>query len=222
MTDANQPTLRSRSALPTGRAVLGALLITLAALGVLLAARLGDDATFQEVVVARADIAPGTVIEASDVATVRLRLDEQVDGVINDTADVVGNVTLGPVGQLEFLQRSNITTGMPDFMPAGVAVVSLAVQPDRAPASISAGELVSVLATFGSGDEATTELVADRVTVLSYGGDSNDFNSADTVLRLGVIDGAVASEIVHASQTGAISIIGITGANDVTIPAATT
>ena len=48
MTDANQPVIRSKRALPTGRAVLGALLVTLAALGVLLAARLGDDATFQD------------------------------------------------------------------------------------------------------------------------------------------------------------------------------
>ena len=214
--------IRSKRALPTGRAVLGALLVTLAALGVLLAARLGDDATFQDVVVARADIAPGTVIEESDVATVRLRLDEQADWVIGDISEVVGNVTLGPVGQLEFLQRSNIATGLPDLMPTGVAVVSLEVQPERAPASLAAGELVSVLATFEAGGEATTELIADRVSVLSFGGASSDFNSGDVVLRLGVSDGVIASEIVHAAQTGAISIIGITGANDVEIPEATT
>ena len=84
MADVEQPVIKSRRALPSGRAVLGALLITLAALGVLFASRLGDDATFQNVVVARIDISPGTVIDESDVATVRLRLDEQADGVIND------------------------------------------------------------------------------------------------------------------------------------------
>ena len=65
-------------------AVLGGLLITLV-LAVLLASRLGDDASFQDVVVARRDLPPGTVLEADDLAIVRI-LDE-VDFVIDDTND---------------------------------------------------------------------------------------------------------------------------------------
>ena len=222
MADVEQPVTKSRRALPSGRAVLGALLITLAALGVLFASRLGDDATFQNVVVARIDISPGTVIDESDVATVRLRLDEQADGVINDINDVLGNVALGPVAQLEFLQRSNVASGLPDSVPSGAAVVSLSVPPENAPPSIAAGELVSVLATFEGGEVPVTELIADRVSVLSFGGGgAEDFSSNETVLRLGVSDGEIASAIVHASQTGTISIVGVTGAPDVQIPQAT-
>jgi len=221
MAETNQPILRSKRALPSGRAVLGALLITLAALGVLFASRLGDDASIRQVVVATTDLAPGTVITEGDVATVELRLDEQADWVIGDINQVLGNVTLGPVARLEFLQRSNIADGLPDAMPSGVAVVSLAVPPENAPASISPGEIVSVLATFDNQGESITELVADRVSVLSYGATADDFATNDTILRLGVSDGAIASDIVHAAQTGTISIVGVTGATNVVIPEAT-
>jgi len=216
--DANQPVIRSRRALPSGRAVFGALLITLAALAVLFASQLGNDATFQDVVVATTDLAPGTVIDESDVATIRLRLDEQADWVIGDLGQVVGNVTLGPVGRLEFLQRSNIAAGLPGSMPGGAAVVSLAVPPENAPASIAAGELVTVLATFNGREVTTTEVVADRVTVLSYGAGANEFSNNSTVLRLGVTDGTIAGDIVHAAQTGTISVVGVTGATEVLIP----
>ena len=108
MTDTNQPVLRSRRALPSGRAVLGALLITLAALGVLLATRLSDDSTFQNVVIATGDLAPGQLIESDDVRTVRIRLDEQVGFVANDVNEVIGSLTLGPVASGQFLLLSNV------------------------------------------------------------------------------------------------------------------
>lgn len=218
MADANQPVLKSRRALPSGRAVLGALLITLAALGVLLASQLGEDATFQDVVVARNDLAPGTVLSEADVASIRLRLDEQADWVVGDVNDVVGNVILGPVGQLEFVQRSNLAEGTPEAAPSGLAEVSIEIRRERAPSSIVPGEEVSILATFDDVTPEQTELIADRVVVLSFQNQSEDFSSSTAVLRLGVADGRVASEIVTAAQTGAISVIGIAGADDVVLP----
>ena len=125
MTETNQPVIRSRRALPSGRAVLGALLITLAALGVLFATRLSDDSTFQNAVVATRDLGPGQVIEAADVATVRLRLDDQVEFVANDVNQVIGNVTLGPIAQFEFVQASNIASMVSNEVPGGLATVSL-------------------------------------------------------------------------------------------------
>ena len=121
MNDPQQPLLRSKRRLPSGRAVLGGLLITLSILGVLLASRLGDDATFHDVVVAREDLAPGTVLEAQHVAEIRLRLDESADWVFSDLDDVLGSVLLGPVGRLEFVQRANIAE-----VPAGSAAPGLA------------------------------------------------------------------------------------------------
>ena len=216
MTEGQQPILKSRRALPSGRAVLGALLVTLAALGVLLASRLGDDATFQDVVVARQDLAPGAVIEADDVATIRIRLDEDADWVINDPAEVVGNLVVGPVAQLEFLQRSNVVESLPDSIPSGLAVVSVDLDPDHAPPSLAPGELISIYETGTDGE--TTRLIADRVLVVSYdtGGETS---SSSAVLRLAIADGDVAAKLVRAAALADdIAVIGVNGAPAVIFP----
>lgn len=219
MTEPQQPILRAKRRLPSGRAVLGGLLITLAVFGILLASRLGDDATFQNVVVAREDLAPGTVIEAQHVAEIRLRLDESADWVLTESEEAIGSVLLGPVARLEFVQRSNIAPVSDGSVPSGLAEVSIAIEPERAPAALVPGELVSVLATFDDPDSAATRLIADRVVVLSYDDGDSDFSRTEAVLRLGIADGAIASAIVNASQTGQISIVGVTGAGDVQLPA---
>lgn len=215
MSDKN-PVIRSGRRLPTGRAVLGGLLITLAVLAVLLATRLGEDATFQDVVVARRDLAPGTVLEADDLAEVRIRLDESVDFVATSSADVVGSVLLGPLSRLEFVQTSNLAPGPPGGVPAGLAEVSIPIEPQRAPERLSPGELVSVLATYDD-DPTTTVLIADRVVVLSYRTDASEF-AREGVLRLGIEDGRVAARIVNAVDDGQLHVIGITSAPEVDLP----
>lgn len=217
-----QPVLRTRRSLPSGRAVLGALLITLAAIGVLFATRLNDEAAFQNVVVAANDLAPGTLIEADDVASVRLKLDSQATWVINDVEDVIGNVTVGPVEQLEFLQRSNVVQGRPGENMSGLAEVSIQIEPTQAPGSIAPGEIISVLATFDDVEPPVTRLVADRIVVLSFDDGNDGLSTEAGVLRLGVADGQLASDIVLASQTGEISIIGVTGAPGISLPEITT
>ena len=221
MSDAPQPLLRSKRRLPSGRAVMGGLLITLSVLGVLLASRLGDDATFQDVVVARQDVAPGTVLEAQHVAQIRLRLDGSADWVMSDVDDVVGSVLLGPVGRLEFIQRANIADVASGSTATGLAEVSIAIEPARAPRNITPGEVVSILATFDDVEPAFTELVADRVVVLSFTDGQADFSTTDSVLRLGVADGQLASDIITAAQTGEISVVGVTGAASVELPEVT-
>lgn len=222
MTDTQQPILRVKKRLPSGRAVLGGLLVSLAVVAVLVASRLGEDATFQDVVVASQDLTPGTVIEAQHVDQVRMRLADEADWVVTSPEAVVGSVVLGPVGQNEFIQASNIAAGGPEAVPAGLAEVSIAIEASRAPARLDSGELVSILATFDDQDGARTTLIADRVVVLSYNtGQGADFGGGDTVLRLGVADGDVASSIVTAAISGDVSVLGVTGANEVDIPTET-
>lgn len=219
MTDVQQPILRVKKRLPSGRAVLGGLLVSLAVVAVLIASRIGEDATFQDVVVARQELAPGTVIEAEHIEQVRMRLANEANFVVSNPDAIIGSVVLGPVGANEFLQVSNIAVSGPDTLPSGLAEVSIEIEPSRAPARIASGELVSLLATFEDSDGSRTVLIADRVVVLSYDdGDVDDFSGGDTVLRLGVSDGDVASAIVSAAITGDVSVVGVTGANDVTIP----
>lgn len=212
------PVLKTRRGLPSGRAVLGGLLISLSILGVLFALQLAEDATFRDVVVAREDLAPGTILEAQHLAQVTVRLDESATFVAAESNDLIGQVVLGPVGRLEFMQASNVAPASGTGAQGGLAVVSLAIDANRAPLSLVAGEIVSVLATFDDVDPAVTELIADRVMVLSYDAGNDDFGTNDAVLRLGIAQGDLASAIVNASQTGEISIIGLTSASSVELP----
>ena len=222
MTDTQQPVLRVKKRLPSGRAVLGGLLVSLAVVALLVASRIGEDATFQDVVVASQDLTPGTVIEPHHVEQVRIRLADSADWVVTSPESVLGSVILGPVGQDEFLQASNIASGGTEAVPAGLAEVSIAIESSRAPARLASGELVSILATFDDDLGARTTLIADRVVVLSYSSDQGaDFGGGETVLRLGVADGDVASSIITAAVTGDVSVLGVTGANEVDIPTET-
>lgn len=222
-TSGKNPVIRSSRRLPTGRAVLGGLLITLAVFGVLLANRLSDDATFQQVTVASEDIPPGTVLGPDNIQQVTIRLDEGISSVVRDPSDIYGSVLIGPAGRLELIQRSNVadvTTALDaNGNVRGLVVVSLAVARERAPSRLRSGELVSILATFND-DPDTTILVADRVIVLSYDSDDSGFGG-EGILRLGLADGAVAAEIVHAAQTGEVSVVGVTGADSIDFPEAT-
>lgn len=216
---AEQPVLSVKRRLPSGRAVLGGLLVSLAVVGILVATQLGEDATFQDVVIARQDLAPGTVIEAGHVEQVSMRLADDADWVVQSTEQIMGAVILGPVGQNEFLQVSNLAQGTPEALPSGLAEVSIEIESSRAPASLTPGELVSILSTSEDDGVSRTSLVADRVTVLSYSsGTDGDFSGADTVLRLGVADGDTATAIVSAAVTSDVSVLGVTGATNVEIP----
>ncbi len=222
MTDVQQPVLKVKKRLPSGRAVLGGLLVSLAIVAVLVASRIGEDATFQSVVIAEQDLTPGTVIEPQHISQVRMRLAEDANFVVSSPESVIGSVVLGPVGEDEFLQVSNIAAGGPETVPAGLAEVSIEIEPSRAPARLASGELVSLLATFDDAEGSRTTLIADRVVVLSYSSnDGADFSGGDSVLRLGVADGDVASAIITAAITGDVSVLGVTGANEVTIPVET-
>lgn len=219
MTDVQQPVLRVKKRLPSGRAVLGGLLVSLSVVGILVASSIGEDATFQDVVVASQDLAPGTVLEPEHVEQVRIRLSDEANFVVSSPESVLGSVVLGPVGEDEFLQASNIALSAGDALPSGLAEVSIEVDANRAPARLASGELVSLLATYDDGDGSRTSLIADRVVVLSYDNGSNDdFSTGDTVLRLGISDGDIASSIVTAAITGDVSVVGVTGANDLEIP----
>lgn len=211
------PVVRSSRRLPSGRAVIGALLITLSVLAVLLVIRLDEDSSFREVVVARRDLAPGTVVASDDVTLVRIRLDQSVESLFSDPQEVTGSVLLGPVARLDLLQRSQVADPTSAGEPGGLAEVTVAVEPDRAPADLAPGELVSILATFTDDDPDRTVVVADRIVVLSYQREGDDFGG-DAVLRLGLGDGQKALDIVHAAQTGELSVLGIMSAPDLVLP----
>ena len=61
-------------------------------------------------------------------------------------------------------------------------------------------------------------MVADRLLVVSYGTDGDEFGADTNVLRVAVGDGQNAADLALAAETGTVSVVGITGASEVSIP----
>ncbi len=77
-TGSDRPRIVRRQRLPSGRAVTGALLVVLAALGAFVAATSGDDDQGVEYLVAARDLTIGERLSASDLEWHRLSLTEPV------------------------------------------------------------------------------------------------------------------------------------------------
>ena len=96
---------------PGGRALLGGLLVTVAALGVFSAYRSADRPPTTSYVVARTEIAPGSIITADDVGLQAMELPPTVaQGAFTgaDDAVVLGSVAVAPIGQGELLQSAGL------------------------------------------------------------------------------------------------------------------
>src|SRR3954471_8103407 len=94
-----------RRGLPTGRSILGGLLVAVAALGTYLAATGGGGGPPTRYAVATHDLAPGATLGPADLRLVALELPtEQATGTFSDTGSLLGGALRGPV------QRGSLLT----------------------------------------------------------------------------------------------------------------
>lgn len=201
-----------RVGLPSGRAVVGGLLMASAAVGTFLAYA---DATADdriEVLVAARDLRPGQVIRPSDVELVPVELPPEVRGLFGAVDAAVGRQVVSPVDTGEFLQAS--ATVVPTDGEESLEV-ALSVPAGRAVGGLRAGERVDVFSTWGSD---VTELVAVDARVLEVrgGGSSGGLGGSDAVtVRLAVADFAQVEALVHAQAAGDITMVRATIGSEV-------
>jgi hypothetical protein len=212
--------LRHRS-LPSSRAVVGALLITVAAIGAFAFGRRNDGPAAPSYVVVTKAVAPGARIDASALATRPMQLDADVAAQSYRTIDqVVGAVALAPMNSGQLVPRAAVA--LPNQVDGEVMVgheLTFPVERDRVPANLRRGERVAVLATYGTGNDARTTATAQRAVVLSFETDGDSLGSARTA-RLTVLldDPAMVIETAHASQAAELTIVRTTQA-DAALPA---
>ena len=192
-----------RIGLPSGRAVIGGLLMAIAAIGTFLAyADATADDTI-EVLIAARDLRPGETISARDVRVVGVDLPGDVRGLFGAVDAAVGRQVVAPVDAGEFLQASATAT-----TPAGgeSLEIVLALPGNRAVGRLQAGERVDVFSTWGG---AVTELVAVDARVLEVNGGSGPLLSSgeQVVVRLALTDFAQVEALVHAQAAGDITMI---------------
>lgn len=221
--------VRRRRDLPSSRAVVGALLVTAAAVLTFVLAG-GDEGPTQRYVVAARALQPGEVLEGRDLTTVVVDLPAEVAASAYDDPAVLGQaVVRGPVAAGSLLTSSAV-----QLRPAALAAtdrpttegsaagevaegrfreVSFAVPRARALlGELAPGDLVDVL----SADGERTEVLVQQALVLdtSSAADGALVLDDDVVITIALADGRDALAVAHGAAVGELSVLRSTRAED--------
>lgn len=218
--DEAPPTVRRRRGLPGARPLVGAALVTFAALVTVVAYTGADEAPSDEVVVLRRPLDVGHRIAANDVRVERVELPDELHAqVATDVDEVAGAVALGPLGADQMVPRTALLPPdetSPD--PGPTFEVSLPVEASRAlGGDVVAGELVDVVATFGSSDSAYSLVVASRARVLGTSERAAGVGGSDLVLHLALSSADEVMATAHASAAASVTVVRATRAAEVPI-----
>jgi len=204
---------RRRATLPSGRAVVGGLLIVTSMLVVFVVASGAGRAPTGRAVVATRSLPVGHRLDAGDLALIDLDAPDPASSrLITDPSILVGAITTAPLEPDDLIVRSAIVAdsgGDAADRPSHEVAFPL----DRARAldgRLAAGELVDVVATYGSGDSARTDVVARQVRILDLddAGKSNALGSAgQVVVTLGLADDEQVVGVTKASEVAAVVLV---------------
>lgn len=213
--------LGRRPALPGGRAVVGGLLVTLAALGTFVAYTSASTGPTATVVVAEQAFAAGETIGPDDLRSVPADLPGAVqDTFFASSADLDGAVVLAPVDRDQPIPRSAVSVGPRDEVRT--RDLSFSIERDRAlNGRIAPGERIDLVATYGSGDDATTEVVARgvRVVDLDTPAGAGAGASAKVTITVALDDEAGVLRATNALEVAKVTLIRSTGIDPAADPA---
>lgn len=195
--------IRRRSTLPGTRATVGALLITLAAIGVFVAYEDASRGPTDPVVITRHPVRVGEMLEADDVRVVDADLPADAEGTFREVAKVVGRVALGPIGGGEIVQAGSVTD---DQGAPPAHEVALTLPRDQvAVGRLKQGERVDVFVTR---DDRTTSVVRGvQVVQIGAGGDASLTSEREVSLVVAAPTGEAAAALVHALRTGDVTVV---------------
>jgi Flp pilus assembly protein CpaB len=187
--------------LPGGRAVLGGVLMAVAAVGVFVAYDQAGRRPSDPIVVATRAIRAGEVLEPSDLRAEEGELPDGALGFASVDA-LVGHVALGPIGDGEVVQPASVTDD------AGEAAHEVAITLPRSQIAVGRlkqGERVDVFVTY---DESTRSVV--RGTPVVQIGDEDDgslTSDRDITVVVAVPSGDAVAALVHALRTGDVTVV---------------
>ena len=203
--------LPPRHALPGGRAVLGGFLVALAAVGIFAAYAAATAHDTEQYVVARQELPLGHRLVAADLTRLPMELPPALRArAYRDASALVGAVVIGPVGRGELVQASDVLARE----GAGVGrEISFPVQSARAvDGQLKAGELVDVLASYGSGNDAYTTAVVRGARVVHRSQPRGSLgDSADEVITLSIPNRGDALAVAHAANAGSLTLVRAAG-----------
>lgn len=199
--------------LPSGRAVAGGLLATVAALGTFVAARGVGDGPPQTAVTAARAIDVGERLGPGDLATAPLDLPPEVAAhTFTEPAELEGAVVLAPLRAGALVQASQVATAAPDdpTPDAPSHELSLRLPRERAvDGMLDRGERVDVLATYGTGDDAGTVVVVRDAVVTRIGAEADATLGSDGGITLTLLlpDDEAVLRTTHAKDVAALTLV---------------
>ncbi|MBA3654770.1 MAG: hypothetical protein H0W70_11345 [Actinobacteria bacterium] len=205
--------LTPRRSVPNGRAALGALLVAGATVVLFSIADSRGHPALERYVVARHPLAIGARIDAGDLAITPLHLPEGAlrGRLFTRTQRLVGAVVVAPVGAGELVQASAVIAAgaQPELRQISVPIEAARALGER----LQPGELVDVVATFGTGADAFTIAVVDGARVVARDGGTGPLGDRKAqVVILAVDSSQQAMAIAHAISAGQLSLVRVSGA----------
>ena len=201
--------IQRRTGLPGTRAVVGGLLMAVAAVGVFLAYADATEGPSEPVVIATRAIRVGEELESDDLRVVTADLPGASTGSFDEVAALVGRVALGPIGAGEIVQAAAVTD---DRARADSHEIALTLpRAQVAVGRLKQGERVDVFVTR---DDRTASVVrgAQVVQIGSTGdGSLTSERELSIVVAVPTADGVAA--LVHALRTGDVTVVRATFAD---------
>jgi Flp pilus assembly protein CpaB len=193
----------TRPVLPSGRALVGGLLLAVSGVATFAAWQQASGAPDHAYVVARHPLPPGARLTADDLEVVPLDLPGSVaGGAYGEVGAVVDRVTLGPVGEGELVQAAQLSDAA---SAAALVEVSFAVPRDRAlDGRLRSGDRVDVFVTY----DDYTAAVVEGAEVVAVGDTSTSLGVAgDVTVTLALDAAGRRAELVHAVRAGEVTLV---------------
>jgi hypothetical protein len=195
-------TVRARRRWPGSRATIGGLLVAIAALGIFWAVQQAEARRSRSYVVADTDLAAGHVLRADDLAERRGELsDDLLARTFRRPADLIGGVVTDPLTRGELIETVDVAPDDGLLRPRW----ELSIGVDAAQVVATTGDTVDVVAVTGTGEQATSEIVADGVRVQEVVTDDAFADRTTLVLGLDTADEVLA--VSRATQAGEVFVV---------------
>ncbi len=202
--------------LPGGRAVVGGLLVAVAALGAIVLATSGSGPRNVEVVVASRPIAPGDAL-GPDV--LRVESMPVADGLVRHTyanpTQLEGTVSRSSLEPGELLQPGDVVESTAAQRAAAPArEITVQLEADRVGGgALEAGDRVDLIATYGSGADAFSTVVLVDAAVLDARTTADAIGSSRrVVVTLALRSRAETVAVAHAADVAQMRLVRTTTA----------
>ena len=209
--------LRRSGRLPAGRAIVGGLLVALSIVGALMLSGAGGEPAGIDVVVASAAVRPGDALGPSVLRVERLALpDALIGGTFGDPAELEGTVARSTLDEGELLQAGDVLEGTAAQRGAAPArEFSLALDTSRVGGGrLESGDVVDVLATYGTGADAYTIVVLRDARVIDAQGIEDSIGTSHGLtVTLALDDRADTLALAHAVDVGQLTVVRTTTAD---------